>query len=490
MTSEERDDLILKYLAGTMTAQEQEAFEKELRSDRAMPRRVAELSIVDTQLTELGKSEKLAARIEQGPIVAEIRPGRTESRRSWAWVPMAAAAALLLAAGMGWWLAGAKRGVEGPVVARVEKVSGTAFQVSGGKQLKLKAGGEVRAGDQVGTEKGATIKLQYPGEETSVDLSGSSSIVCGRAGDGAKRLNLERGRLNATVAKQPAGKPFVITTPQAEITVVGTIFSLESMSDRTRLTVQDGKVAMRSLVSGGTTEQVAAGQTSVSKAGAGKLTVPGRVVRHVDVRSWGLGFPDGVAYDGSSVWLYFSQTGMLCSMDPETCKDTARVKLEHPFPPDARGIPNIAFDGRNIWGWATEGLLRAVDTGTGKTVKELKLDGPQERGNPFDMRQGEIWIWFRHMNCLMKFEAATGKKFEEKALDLGFPSSYLALDTGVAFFAARRAGDIAVYSASDYTRLWRVSPRNQWWGGDMAYDPERGLWISTDMGGLFLVEAE
>lgn len=64
-------------------------------------------------------------------------------------------------------------------------------------------------------------------------------------GDGAKRIRLEAGRLQAEVAPQPDGQPLRIATPQSELTVLGTAFSVETDATGTRLAVSRGSVAIR-----------------------------------------------------------------------------------------------------------------------------------------------------------------------------------------------------------------------------------------------------
>ena len=51
--------------------------------------------------------------------------------------------------------------------------------------------------------------------------------------------------MQAALKRQPAGRPFVFVTPEAEATVVGTTLRLVSGSHHTRLEVIEGEVRFR-----------------------------------------------------------------------------------------------------------------------------------------------------------------------------------------------------------------------------------------------------
>ena len=61
----------------------------------------------------------------------------------------------------------------------------------------------------------------------------------------AKRVQIRSGSIVGTVAKQPSGAPMVLLTPQAEATVLGTHFLFETGKDNSRLTVYEGRVALK-----------------------------------------------------------------------------------------------------------------------------------------------------------------------------------------------------------------------------------------------------
>ena len=60
--------------------------------------------------------------------------------------------------------------------------------------------------------------------------------------DGQKRLRLREGRMSADVSPQPDGKPMVIQTRTATLTVLGTSFDVEADLPATAVSVREGTV--------------------------------------------------------------------------------------------------------------------------------------------------------------------------------------------------------------------------------------------------------
>jgi hypothetical protein len=145
------------------------------------------------------------------------------------------------------------RGPAGPV-ARVEHVAGTVFLLDNARRTQAGEGAPLRLGGgimTVGRDSRATIV--FP-DRTSFELGGNAALVQIADGDAGgargKEAFLARGHLTADVITQPAGRPMLITTPQAEAMVVGTRFALNVDVRSTRLDVQKGVVEL-ARVSGG-----------------------------------------------------------------------------------------------------------------------------------------------------------------------------------------------------------------------------------------------
>jgi len=80
-----------------------------------------------------------------------------------------------------------------------------------------------------------------------------------------KRLVVVRGRVTATVAKQPPEQPFVLATPHGEAKVVGTTLRLTVDASATRLEVTEGKVRLSR--ADGKSVDVSSGQFAVAAPG-------------------------------------------------------------------------------------------------------------------------------------------------------------------------------------------------------------------------------
>jgi ferric-dicitrate binding protein FerR (iron transport regulator) len=146
-----------------------------------------------------------------------------------------------------------------PVFATLKDVQGQVWLMLG-HQDKRKPGqlnDELLAGYGLFTHNGTAVVAFADG--TTVEISGSTWIPRIADADG-KRLQLTEGTVRATVAKQPQGKPFILTTPHADARVVGTILRLTASKTGTRLEVEEGKVQLKGV-------DVAAGQVAFAAPG-------------------------------------------------------------------------------------------------------------------------------------------------------------------------------------------------------------------------------
>jgi len=90
------------------------------------------------------------------------------------------------------------------------------------------------------------------GEQRSVTLSDGSVVHLNTDSEvridleeHERRVTLERGEARFTVAKDKT-RPFLVMTRQATVRAVGTVFNVQASSDRTAVTVIEGRVAFRS----------------------------------------------------------------------------------------------------------------------------------------------------------------------------------------------------------------------------------------------------
>lgn len=125
-------------------------------------------------------------------------------------------------------------------------------------------GGQITSELAVGEKlPGGTIELLGPSsvveftyeDQSKVSLAGLSAVTISTEQSETpskrqKELYLRHGRLSASVQKQPSGRPLLVHTPSAELTVLGTQFNVETVSETTRLTVNQGRVRLKRLTDG------------------------------------------------------------------------------------------------------------------------------------------------------------------------------------------------------------------------------------------------
>ncbi|MBA3708508.1 MAG: FecR domain-containing protein [Planctomycetes bacterium] len=190
------------------------------------------------RLNELADRVELlaAARQRRRPV----RPARGWSRGSWSRhrlaVGVAATIAIAFAATLVVLIAPAHGDPEATVV---ELGSGAAVLEIAGSTRAVRNGESIGPGSTL-TARSGTITLVYPdGTRCAFDRDAVISLTSQGRG---KRILLERGRLIATVAKQPPDAPLAVQTAHLRVEVVGTRFDIERTAGLTRLEVDEGRV--------------------------------------------------------------------------------------------------------------------------------------------------------------------------------------------------------------------------------------------------------
>ena len=152
-----------------------------------------------------------------------------------------------------------------PGWATVTLADGAATLLAGTSRSPVKAGTELRAGDALETAAGATLSFRYP-DGTLIEAQPETLIADASDARSGKSLRLSKGSIAAQVATQPAAAPFSIQTPQATVTVIGTVLSLSVTPSATRLEVREGRVRL-ARKSDNKTADVGAGQFAVAGSG-------------------------------------------------------------------------------------------------------------------------------------------------------------------------------------------------------------------------------
>ena len=136
-----------------------------------------------------------------------------------------------------------------PELARVTGLHGAIqWTGEGGVVQELNEVGHVLHGGTLETESAdAWADLKFR-DGTIVTVYGRSLLTLSELQQ--KIVRLRYGNISANVAPQSTGRPMLVHTPSAELTVLGTQFDVEAVSESTRLTVNEGQVRLKRLTDG------------------------------------------------------------------------------------------------------------------------------------------------------------------------------------------------------------------------------------------------
>lgn len=267
------DRLIAGSLDDTLTPEEDAELARRLESDGDFRERLLGLARTEGLLhahhAPAVADAAMAARLRQALTAPErpmvdgvrarihrLRRRRTVARRLALWLPLAAAALVLLLVAP--WHALVDTSTTPPVITAV---SGTVTMQDDSGTVAVAAGMSWRLGRRLCTAPGAMARCRFA-DGTELELGGDARLVLATLADG-KRLRLDSGALTARVARQPEGRPLVLATPHGAATVLGTVFTLAARPDQSRLEVNEGAVRMATAL-GVANVTVLAGQYAVT----------------------------------------------------------------------------------------------------------------------------------------------------------------------------------------------------------------------------------
>jgi len=116
----------------------------------------------------------------------------------------------------------------------------------------------LRAGEQVQTPRARALRLRI-WDRHDILIEPETHLAANRNKEGGCTIALAAGQITASVHRAPGEGPFRVVTPQAVITVTGTIFSAAADFDQTRLYVKRGTVTLAT--HSGIVRQVTAAET-------------------------------------------------------------------------------------------------------------------------------------------------------------------------------------------------------------------------------------
>ncbi len=437
-----KDALLARFVDDRTCLSEKELGEliDELRSDEKLAREVRDYLVFDEMLSENLREDRgdLPAQVRQRIRDLENGTKSRESTRKFAIKVKRAAGETPAASGVWrravWGLLAIAAGIivvlgvliprmkdessdHSGILARANDMEGNATVVRGDKNVPVSTSGGLMPGDSIRVKEGETLSFIYVDEETKVSLEGGTRLRI-PSQDRGKRLNLESGRLTASVAKQPAGKPFVVDTPQAEITVVGTRFTTSVFSWKVlmRLEVTEGLVRLLSKGDGKVLD-VGAGEYATVMNGVGFIGAPptdklprAEMLREIQVPE-NVGKVAAIAIEETALWAASAEKPALFQLDMEDAHVLKEVDLSAEF----GRILSLAWDGTHLWVLAPapstargkggrHGIsLAAVDLTSGKAVRWVDRSGwDYLRGGKLSLTFGEERLWLKRSGGMIE----------------------------------------------------------------------------------------
>lgn len=161
-----------------------------------------------------------------------------------------------------------------PAIAVVAELRGDVQILSPGRSEQAVLGAKLRSGDELaGKTVNADALLVYL-DSSRIRMQGDTTIKL-VATDHGQRIQISRGVVAADIQHQKPGQPFMLTTPHAVATVVGTKFRFGLRKSTTRLEVAEGIVRLALPDGSGEVDVPAGSAAEVSADGKPVLVASG-----------------------------------------------------------------------------------------------------------------------------------------------------------------------------------------------------------------------
>lgn len=248
---EGRDDMIARHLCGELSESDKARLAELLDNDPEMQKRLVEQSEWQTRIAE--GLRDLEQNVEQNSaemICVQAKVAKPLATAS-PWLFLVAAAMIMIAAGLHF---ARPAGSPGPrSIATISGLSGSLRWTGDGGQVSrdLEIGTKLSGGTIDGLSPESWFELKF-NDGSTVMISGTSMLVFSDRDQ--KVLHLKEGILSASVQPQPTGKPMLIHTRSAVLEVLGTKFEVDAGVASTVLNVSEGKVRVKRLSDGSSTD--------------------------------------------------------------------------------------------------------------------------------------------------------------------------------------------------------------------------------------------
>lgn len=252
----ELDALLKGFVEESLSDSEQKKLEKILKTDSTARQRYLDYIAVESMLgSHRAKVEHTEpASVKPKLKVSTLKTGKvkkktsSKARNSGAFLIMAAS--LFLALSLGYYMKFLRKSdtlssIEKPVtfLAKIEKMSGDATVIIDGKAHKASEGFVLSSGAEIKSSKTAELDFKLH-DGSTIKLAPASTLIFSQV-NGQFSMVLKNGFLKADVNKQPSGKPLLISTSNAKMTVLGTVLRVSLSKSSTNLTVDEGRVEIQ-----------------------------------------------------------------------------------------------------------------------------------------------------------------------------------------------------------------------------------------------------
>jgi hypothetical protein len=183
------------------------------------------------------KAARSGARVEMKPArVVELKKYAPAAAPVWKW---AIAATLFVSLGLGAFVL-YSRFIGGDARATIQAVNGSAYRVTDSQLALLQPGDVVTRGERIRTARDSSAVVTLK-DGSEVEMRERSELFVAENSSGTT-LNLARGNVIVEAAKQRDGRQLYVATGDSLTSVVGTVFSVNSGTKGTRVSVVEGEV--------------------------------------------------------------------------------------------------------------------------------------------------------------------------------------------------------------------------------------------------------
>lgn len=351
------DALALMHLDGALDPVQHDEFSRQIANDPAKATRLAIVAELHASLGELGRTS-MALPGSQSSHQPTTRPSGSISTRSHrrakhasrfgsrhlpAW-GMAAAAVLAIGAILGLLLPS-----PGGTPDMLNVTQGSVIVERNGGRARITDGSmPLKAGDRLLTSSFVNASITTT-QHDLVQLTGGTHLAW--ASDGAA-VNLLAGSFTADITPRVTDAPFLVRTPKADLTVLGTRFTVQADDGLSLLAVDHGRVRLTNRDDAHQVE-VAARQMTVT-TGTGDLTTTGTVAPGATMGLTGDYFDN----QDFSAWRLRRVDPMIDfdwgyrGPDPKVAPDTFSVRWRGWLVPSYGGPCTLTFlmdDGVRLW---------------------------------------------------------------------------------------------------------------------------------------------